>query len=384
MEKIPYGRQHITDADIEAVVDALRSDFLTQGPAVGQFEKAFADYCGAAHAVAVANGTAALHLAVLALGLKPGEKVITTPITFAASANCVRYAEGEVDFCDIDPETFLFDLDKLEKKLEKAPAGTYKGVIPVSLAGYPIDGERLRKIADRHGLWVVEDACHAPGASFTDSTGAVQRTGNGRWAEATVFSFHPVKHITTGEGGAVTTNSAELYNRLLSLRSHGITRDPARLTRNDGGWYYEMQELGFNYRLTDFQAALGLSQLQHADAGVARRQAIAARYDEAFSGINGLTVPKVVAGISHAYHLYIVRTPRRKAFYDYLQANNIFAQVHYIPVHRQPYYEALGWRAGDFPVAENYYETCLSLPMYPTLTAEDQERVIETVKKFFR
>jgi UDP-4-amino-4,6-dideoxy-N-acetyl-beta-L-altrosamine transaminase len=381
---IPYGRQNITQEDIQAVVDTLKSDFLTQGPKIAEFEKAFADYCGANHCVMVSNGTAALHLAAMALGVKPGDKVITTPITFVASANGFKYCGAEIIFCDIDPNTFLLDLDKLEQILSKSPKGTYKGVVPVDFAGYPIHAEKLRQIADKYGLWVVEDACHSPGGWFTDSKGDKNSCGNGKYSDITVFSFHPVKHIATGEGGALTTNNKALYDKLSLYRTHGITKDPALLHENQGGWYYEMQDLGYNYRITDFQAALGVQQLKRLDWSLKRRQQIAQKYDEAFQNIQGITTPEVEPDIFHAYHLYVIQTPDRKGLYDYLHANNVMAQVHYVPAHLMPYYAQFGWEKGDMLVAENYHDHCLSLPMYPTLTEEEQDYVIEKVKEFVK
>lgn len=282
---IPYGRQYITDEDIEAVVEALKSDYLTQGPRIAKFEKEFAEHLGCSYACMVSNGTAALHLCAMALDIKPGDKVITTPITFVASANGFRYCGAEIIFCDIDPETYLLDLDKLEAMLEASPAGTYKAVVPVDFAGYPIDEQRLRRLADKYGFAIVVDACHAPGAMFTDSEGTVRKVGGNSFADLTCFSFHPVKHIATGEGGAVTTNNRDLYNRACLFRTHGITKDPSMLTRNDGNWYYEMQELGYNYRITDIQAALGSSQLKRLDWSIERRNEIAEKYDAAFAGI---------------------------------------------------------------------------------------------------
>ena len=272
MNIIPYGRQNITQLDIDAVTAALKSDFLTQGPKVIEFEEKFAEYVGARYAVAVANGTAALHLCTLALGVNEKSKVITTPITFAASANCVRYCNGEVVFADIDPNTVLIDLGKVKKLLESSPKGTYQGIIPVDFAGYPLNLEAFRKLADEHGLWIIEDACHAPGGYFTDSKGVDQMCGNGTYADLAIFSFHPVKHIACGEGGMITTNNKDLYDKLLLLRTHGITRDPARMKENHGGWYYEMVDLGYNYRLSDIQSALGISQLQQAPGGLVRRK----------------------------------------------------------------------------------------------------------------
>lgn len=378
---VSYGRQHVTQEDIEAVVATLQSDYLTQGPKIGEFEKKFAEYIGVRYAVAVSNGTAALHLSALALGVDSTSTVLTTPITFSASANCVCYCDGKVEFVDIDPATALMDLDKLYALLKKAPKGKYSGVIPVDFAGLPVDLERLRQIADEFGLWIIEDACHAPGGYFTDSTGIQQFCGNSRYADLAIFSFHPVKHIATGEGGMITTNDEILYQKLLLLRTHGISRDTNLMQENHGGWYYEMLDLGYNYRLCDMQAALGISQLSRAQEGLERRRRIAARYDQAFAdtAVKSLTVP---AGAGHAYHLYVIQIENRKGLYDYLRAHDIFAQVHYIPVHLMPYYQNLGWKKGDMPAAEKYYEHCLSIPMYPSLTDEEQEYVIRTITAF--
>ena len=384
MKSIPYGKQHITQSDIDAVVETLKADFLTQGPKILEFENSFAKYVGAKYAVAVANGTAALHLCALALGVQKGQKVITTPITFAASANCVLYCGGEVEFADIDPKTGLIDLEHVEGLLQKSPKGTYAGIIPVDFAGYPVNLEKVRNIADEYGLWIIEDACHAPGGFFTDSNANKQLCGNGKFADLAIFSFHPVKHIAAGEGGMITTNSKELYDKLLILRTHGITKDVSLLQENHGAWYYEMQELGYNYRLTDFQAALGASQLKRADEGLKRRREIAQNYDNAFNEfaeVETLAPPK---DMGHAYHLYIIKVRNRKALYDHLRENGIFAQVHYIPVHTLPYYKSLGWNKGDMPKAELYYDECLSLPMYPTLTNEEQDFVIQTIKDFIK
>ncbi len=382
MFRIPYGKQHIDKKDIQYVVDALQDDFITTGPKVGAFEKNFSEYIGAKYAVAVANGTAALHLSVLALDVKPGDKVITTPITFLASANCVLYAGAQIDFVDIDPQTYLMDLNKLEEKLKNAPEGTYKGVIPVDFAGYPLNMEKLREIADKYGLWILEDACHAPGGYFYNSENQKVMCGSCKYTEAAIFSFHPVKHIATGEGGIFTTNNENLYKQLLNLRNHGITKDPEILEENHGGWYYEMINLGFNYRLTDIQAALGISQLEKARQGLEKRNVIINRYNEAFQN-SGLILPKVDESCYHAYHLYIIQYEKRKALYDHLRENNIFSQVHYIPVHLQPYYKKhFGWKNGDFPVAESYYEKCLSLPVYPSLTEEEQAHVIDVVLNY--
>ncbi len=381
MKNISYGRQHISKDDIAAVVETLQSDFLTQGPKVVEFENKFANYVDAKYALAVSNGTCALHLAALALGVKKGDKVITTPLTFVASANSVLYCGGKIDFVDIDPETYLMDLDKLEEKLSKAPIGTYKGVIPVDFAGYPIHAKRFRQIADKYKLFIIEDACHAPGAYFIDENGNKQRTGNGNFSDIQVFSFHPVKHIATGEGGMITTNSKELYDKLSLLRTHGITKDPEKLEENHGGWYYEMQELGYNYRLCDIQASLGVSQLKRAEEGILRRNSIAEKYNIAFKNLD-IQPPFVADDSYHAYHLYIIQVDDRKGLYEHLRSNNIFAQVLYSPVHLQPYYKQFGWKKGDFPIVEKYYQHCLALPMFPTLSSEEQDYVIEKVKEF--
>ncbi len=380
MKSIPYGKQNITDEDIQAVVDVLKSDFLTQGPKIKEFEERFADYIGSRYAVAVANGTAALHLSTMALGVRPGQKVITTPITFAASANCVRYAGGEVVFADIDPETYLLDINKVEEILRNDK--DVVGIIPVDFAGRSVNLEAYRTLADKFGCWILEDACHAPGGYFTDSKEIKQNCGNGEFAELAIFSFHPVKHIAAGEGGMITTNDEALYKKLLLLRTHGITKDADLMQENHGGWYYEMQVLGFNYRLTDFQAALGNSQLKRAGDGLNRRREIARLYNSAFSGkpfIKGQS--GVVEG--HGYHLYIIEVEDRKGLYEYLRKHNIFTQVHYIPNHLQPYYREQGWKQGDFPNAEKYYQNCLSIPMYPTLSVEEQKFVIKSIYGFY-
>ena len=395
---IPYGKQNITAEDIKAVTDVLQSDFLTQGPKIEEFEIAFAEYIGCKYAVAVANGTAALHLCALALNVKAGDKVITTPITFAASANCVRYCGGEIIFADIDPESYLIDTDNIKKILEREPKGSVKGIIPVDFAGRPVNLEEIKKLADEYGLWIIEDACHAPGGYFTDSKGVQQKCGNGNFAELAIFSFHPVKHIACGEGGMITTNNAELYKKLLVLRTHGITRDKNVFTNSKEtacgflnneesaadypGWYMEMQELGYNYRLTDFQAALGTSQLKRADEGLAIRRDIASNYYDAFKNSEFI---KGQSGVieGHGYHLYVIEVKNRLGLYNYLREKNIFAQIHYIPAHMMPYYQKFGWKPGDMPDAENYYSMCLSLPMYPTLTNEEQEYVIKCIKDFF-
>lgn len=392
---IPYGRQNITQEDINVVIEALQSDYLTQGPKILQFEKAFAEYVGSTYAVAVSNGTAALHLCTLALDVKKGDKVITTPITFAASANCVRYCGGEVVFADIDPETYLLDIEKVKALLEASPKGTYRGIIPVDFAGRAVDLESYRKLADQYGLWIIEDACHAPGGFFRDGNNKFQNCGNSNFADLAIFSFHPVKHIACGEGGMITTNDEVLYKKLLALRTHGITKNESDYTNSidfaNGtitestaypSWYMEMQTLGFNYRLTDFQAALGTSQLQRADDGLVKRREIAAIYNEAFGGKSFIKGQSgVVEG--HSYHLYIIEVEDRLGLYNYLRENKIFAQIHYIPCHLMPYYRQFGWKEGDMPNAESYYKDCLSLPMYPTLTVEEQQYVLDLILSFY-
>ena len=394
---IPYGKQHITQDDINAVSNALVSDYLTQGPLIAEFENAFANYVGAKYAVAVANGTAALHLCALAINVRPGDKVITTPITFAASANCVKYCGGEVVFSDITSDSYLLDLDKLEKLLENHPKGTFKGIIPVDFAGFPVDLERLKSITNKYGMWIIQDSCHSPGGFFIDSIGNQQNCGNGKFADLAIFSFHPVKHIATGEGGMITTNSNELYNKLLTLRTHGITRDASKFLNTVSqavgeesnnvteypGWYMEMQSLGYNYRLTDIQSALGLSQLKKAEIGLQRRKEIAKKYADAFADASYLYSHSGFQ-IGHAYHLYIIQVKEnRLGLYQFLKKHGIYAQVHYIPCHLMPYYQGLGYKFGDFPIAEDYYRGCLSIPMYPSLTDEEQNKVIETIREFY-
>lgn len=374
---IPYGRQEITQADIDAVVSVLQSDYLTTGPTVSKFEFAFASYVNTTHAIAVANGTAALHLCTLALDLKPGQKVLCSPMTFVASVNCVRYAGAEVDFVDINPDSGLLDLDLLEQKLASEPVGTYKGIIPVDYSGLAIDMRRVRELADAYGCWIIEDACHAPGAEFLSSDGKKYTCGSGEWADLAIFSFHPVKHIACGEGGMITSRNEKIAQRLYNLRNHGITRiDDDFVDERHGAWYYEMQELGYNYRLSDIHASLGLSQLARAEVNLARRRELAQRYDEAFAD-SKIQMP--VSSPGHAYHLYVIQSQCRKLIYEQLRQHQIYTQVHYIPVHFQPYYQALGWKKGGFPQAEKFYSRCLSLPMYPSLSNEQQDFVIEKV-----
>jgi UDP-4-amino-4,6-dideoxy-N-acetyl-beta-L-altrosamine transaminase len=394
MRPIPYGKQHITDEDIAAVVETLRSDYLTQGPKISEFEEAFAAYVGARYAVAVANGTAALHLCALALDVKQGQKVITTPITFVASANCIRYCGGEVEFADIVANDYLIDIEAVKNLLSASPRGTFAGIIPVDFAGRAVNLEELRKLANEYGLWIIEDACHAPGGYFLDSAGKKQFCGNGNFAELAIFSLHPVKHIAAGEGGVITTNDETLYKKLLMLRTHGITKSAASFTNDISfaagqsssdypAWYMEMQMLGFNYRITDFQAALALSQLRRADDGLIKRQALAKRYEQAFEK------KQFIKGQSgsvdgHAYHLYVIEVENRLGLYEHLRKHNIYAQIHYVPAHLMPFYRDLGWTDGDMPRAEKYYRHCISLPMFPTLTYDQQDFVIEQIVNFYK
>lgn len=396
--KIPYGRQNITQDDIDAVVETLKADYLTQGPRIKEFEENFATYVGAKYAVAVSNGTAALHICTLALNVKPGQKVITTPITFVATANSVKYCGAEVVFADIDPETYLLDINSVKQILESHPKGTFAGIMPVDFTGRPVDLESYRKLANEYGLWIIEDAAHSPGGFFIDETGSPQNCGNGKFADLSIFSFHPVKHIASGEGGMVTTDNVELYQKLLMYRSHGIAFGddnllnphetafgnsvPENYPQKYPLWYMEMQELGFNYRITDIQAALGNSQLKKAEIGLLKRRKIARKY---FSEFDGLPFIQGQSGVvkGHAYHLYVIEVPNRAELHKYLREKGIFAQIHYIPSHLMPYYQKQGWKQGDLPNAEKYYSRCISLPMFPTLTDEEQQYVIDTVKNFY-
>jgi len=378
MNKIPYGRQNIDQNDIDAVVSTLQSDYLTQGPKVREFEVKFANYVGAKYSVAVNNATSGLHLSILSLGVKKGDRVITSPITFAASANCVRYANGEVWFADIDPDTYLLDINSVKELIESKPKGFFKGIIPVDFAGLPVNMEEFRALADANNLWIIEDACHAPGGYFIDSKEDKNFCGNGRYSDIGVFSFHPVKHIACGEGGMLTTNSKELYDKLLLLRTHGITKE--NMQENHGNWYYEMKELGFNHRLTDFQAALGITQLAKNKSGVEIRNDISVTYKKAFKG--KIKFQDLPTGTYNAHHLFIIEVENRKELYDFLHSKGILAQIHYIPVHTMPYYKNIGYLDAGLVHAEKYYSKCISLPMYPTLSNEEQSYVINKVLKF--
>jgi len=384
---IPYGRQDISEADIQAVVNVLRSNFLTQGPAVPAFEKAVASYCNAQHAVAVNSATSALHIACLALGVGSGDVVWTSPITFVASANCALYCGAQVDFVDIDTRAYNLSVDRLAEKLKKAEeAGRLpKVVIPVHLCGQPCDMAGIHTLSQQYGFKIIEDASHAIGGRYMD-----EPIGNNFYSDISVFSFHPVKIITTGEGGIVLTNHRELYEKLVRLRSHGITRDPALMEGDSHGpWYYQQIELGFNYRMTDIQAALGLSQLNRIDEFVARRHQLVGRYNQALSDLP-LVLPYQHPDSYSAFHLYVIRLQldriqrTHRQVFEELRARDIFVNLHYIPVHTQPYYQRLGFRIGDFPAAESYYREALSIPLYVGLTDEDQDRVITALREVVR
>ncbi len=373
---LPYGRQSIDEADIQAVVDVLRSDWLTTGPKVGEFEEAFAARVGAAHAVSFSSGTAALHAAAFAAELKAGDEAITTPMTFAASANCVLYQGATPVFADVSADTLNLDPEKFAKRISSKT----RAVLPVDYAGHPADLNAIIELSQRHGLVVIEDACHALGAEYHGRpVGSV--------ADMTVFSFHPVKHITTGEGGMVSTNNHQLAETLRRFRNHGISSD-ARQRQSAGQWHYEMVLLGFNYRLPDFACALGMQQLNKLDANLARRREIAARYTAAFHEIRGVIPPEVRPETNPAWHLYPVRldleklTTDRAEIFRALRAENIGVNVHYIPVHFHPYYrEHFGYKAGELPVAEGAYSQLISLPMFHGMSDSDAEDVISAVRK---
>ena len=384
---IPYGKQTISEADIAAVVRVLQSDYLTQGSQVPAFESSLKNYCGAAHAVAVCNATAALHIACQALGLGKGDILWTSPITFVASANCALYCGATVDFVDIDPQTLNLSIPLLAEKLAAAQVSGClpKIIIPVHLCGEPCDMAALHQLAQQYGFKIIEDASHAIGASYHGG-----KVGNCQYSDITVFSFHPVKIITTAEGGACLTNSPELADTLARLRSHGITRNPDEMTHEpDGAWYYQQIELGYNYRMTELQAALGVSQMTRLDEFVARRHALADRYDALLADLP-LTLPHRNPNNRSALHLYPVQVQpesgkTRQKVFDYLRAHGIGANVHYIPVHTQPYYrQRFGFAHGDFPAAEAYYARAISLPLYFSLSEDEQDSVVATLKQAFQ
>ena len=375
-EMLPYSQQWIEQDDIDAVIEVLKSDFLTTGPKINEFEEIFADYVGARFAVAVANGTAALHAAVFAAGVGPGDEVITTPITFAASANCVLYQGGKVAFADIKASDWNIDPGEISNKV----TGHTKALIPVHFTGCPADLQDINEIAERHNLVVIEDAAHALGATYKG-----KRIGS--LSDMTIFSFHPVKHITTGEGGMVTTNDPKLYKRLITFRNHGIIRDKSELTKYDGPWYYEMRCLGYNYRLTDLQAALGISQLAKSEPFLQKRREIARRYTEGFAGLAELSVPVQQSDRESGWHLYIIRLNTetlkvgRKQIFEALRAENVGVNVHYLPVYLQPFYRSMGYPTGLCPEAERLYSEVITLPLFPKMTDQDINDVINAVNK---
>jgi UDP-4-amino-4,6-dideoxy-N-acetyl-beta-L-altrosamine transaminase len=380
---IPYGRQDITQADIDAVVAVLRSDHLTQGPQVPLFEQAVASHVGAKHALAVNSATSALHIACMALGLGPGDWLWTSPVTFVASANCALYCGAQVDFVDIDPRTYNLCPQALERKLKVAQqqGKLPKVVVPVHLCGQPCDMAAIHALSQQYGFKIIEDASHAIGGRYQG-----EFIGNGRFSDITVFSFHPVKIITTAEGGMAMTNSDELAHKMALLRSHGITRDPAHMTHEpDGPWYYQQIDLGYNYRMTELQAALGVSQMTRLDSYVARRHALARRYDALLADLP-LTIPWQHPDSYSGLHLYVVRlkldqiTKTHREVFEALREQGIGVNLHYIPVHTQPHYQRMGFKPADFPESQSYYAQAISLPMYQSLTEDQQERVVAVLK----
>ena len=368
---IPYGRQTIEEDDIQAVVDVLRSDYLTTGPKIAEFEKMVADYVGAKYAVAISNGTSALHAACFAAGIQPGDEVITTPLTFAASANCVLYCGGTPVFADVDPKTYNIDPEDIRRKITDKT----KAIIAVHLAGQPCDMDEIHKIAKEHDLLVIEDGAHALGSVYKGKK-------VGTLSDMTTFSFHPVKPITTGEGGMIVTDNEQFYQKMMLFRSHGITREENLMTRNDGPWFYQQLDLGYNYRITDIQCALGCSQMKKLDRFLARRKQIVARYNEAFADCENIITPYQLPETESGWHLYIVQVKncdRRKVF-EALREQGIAVNVHYIPVYMHPYYQEHGYKDVHCKNAEEIYSHIISLPLYPTLTEEQQQYVIETLK----
>lgn len=368
---IPYGRQSIDEKDIEAVVNVLRSDFLTTGPMISEFEKKVADYVGADYAVAIANGTAALHAACFAAGIKEGDEVITTPITFAASSNCVLYCGGTPVFADIDPQTYNIDPADIERKI----TAKTKAILVVHFTGQPCEMDKICEIAKKHHLIVIEDGAHALGAEYKGKK-------IGTLSDMTTFSFHPVKPVTTGEGGMIVTDNRELYERLKLFRTHGITRETDLLQKNDGPWYYEQLDLGYNYRITDIQCALGCSQLEKLPYFLERRAKIARTYDEAFADCGMIQTPDQREECKSGWHLYVIRVKngRRREVFEQLRGDGIGVNVHYIPVYHHPYYREHGYKNAFCPNAEKYYEEAISLPIFPSLKEEEQQYVIERVK----
>lgn len=369
--RIPYGRQTIEDDDIRAVEEVLRSDYITTGPKSTEFEKKVTEYTGAKYAVSISNGTAALHAACFAAGISPGDEVITTPITFAASANCTLYMGAVPVFVDINPKTYNIDPDDIRRKITSKT----KAIIPVDYTGQVCDMDTIMKIADEYSLTVIEDAAHALGAIYKNKK-------VGSIADMTTFSFHPVKHITTGEGGMILTNNKELYIKLKLFRNHGITKDPDMMSTNEGGWFYEQQILGYNYRMTDIQCALGLSQLSKLDRFLLRRRELVKRYDEILKDIPDIVLPYQEEWQESAWHLYVIKVPqeKRKKIYDGLIKAGIIINIHYIPVYHHPYYRANGYKDTYMNHAEELYSRLITLPLYPTLQDEEQDYVIKTLK----
>lgn len=375
-----YGKQSIDENDIDAVVEVLKSDFLTQGPAIEKFEKCVAEYCGAKYAVAVTSATAALHISCLSAGLGKDDILWTSPITFTASANCGRYCGADVDFVDIDPSTYNMSIAELEKKLQAAEIKP-RVVVPVHLAGQSCEMDKIYKLSQKYGFKVIEDASHAIGADYKET-----KVGCCKYSDMTVFSFHPVKIVTTGEGGMVLTNDKDLYEKLVLYRSHGITRDPKLMTGTaDGPWYYQQIDLGFNYRMTDMQAALGYSQMQKVNEFVSKRRYLAKRYNELLKNINGIQLPDQNEDTKSSWHLYVVRvdfskiSKTKNQIFAEMKEKGICLNLHYIPVHTQPYYENLGFKGGDFPNSEKYYEEALTLPLYYSLTDEQQDHIVKSL-----
>ena len=383
---ISYGKQSIDQSDIDAVVEVLKGDWLTQGPAIETFENDLNKYFGSRHACAVTNGTAALHLSGLALGWQPGDVIITTPITFLATANCIVYAGATPDFSDIDPVSYTISPNQVEEKIKSyhSKGKKVKAVIGVDYAGNPCDWKALREIADKYDLQLVNDNCHALGASyFGDKQYAA------KYADVVTQSYHPVKHITTGEGGSVITNDPEINERVRQLRTHGITKEQNQLEKNDGPWCYEMHEPGFNYRITDFQCALGSSQLKKLGQFVQKRREIAKKYNKSFSNGDKLIIPETHSSIEHAYHLYPLQIDFKKLsltkaqFFKKMKEVDIKLQVHYIPVHFQPFYQKnYGFNTGDFPVSESFYKNEISLPIYPDLSLDDVDLIVKNIIMF--
>ncbi|WP_339374119.1 UDP-4-amino-4,6-dideoxy-N-acetyl-beta-L-altrosamine transaminase [Pelagibaculum spongiae] len=376
MPMIPYGRQNISQEDIQSVVAVLESDFLTQGPQVPAFEKSMADYCQAQFALAVNSATSALHIACLALGVGKGDRAWTTPNTFVASANCALYCGADVDFVDIDPVTFNLCPLALEKKLLQAARDNClpKVIIPVHFSGLPCDMQAIKQLADQYQIKIIEDASHAVGGKYLGNP-----VGHCEFSDITVFSFHPVKIVTTAEGGMALTNQPELAEKMALYRSHGVTRDPDLMQgESDGPWYYQQVDLGLNYRMTELQAALGLSQVTRLDQFVSKRHQIADRYDQLLSSLDVVSPTRTEQSYS-GLHLYVIQVPaeKRLSLFKYLRAEGVGVNVHYIPVHTQPYYKEMGFKSGDFPVSETYYSQAISLPMFPDLSQQDQDFVVQ-------